>query len=89
MKRRRGLSIRDRDLTSGPGKLCQALGITRQLNGLDLGKEAGTGIWLEPGIEISTEDITEAKRIGVDYAEEWKEKLWRFYMKGNPFVSVI
>ncbi len=89
MKRRRGPSIRDRDLTSGPGKLCQALGITRQLNGLELGKEAGTGIWLEPGIEISTEDITEAKRIGVDYAEEWKEKLWRFYMKGNPFVSVI
>ena len=33
-------------------------------------------------------DIVEKKRINIDYAEEYKDKLWRFYIKENPFVSV-
>lgn len=33
-------------------------------------------------------EIVEAKRIGIDYAEEAKDFLWRFYIKNNPFVSV-
>ena len=33
-------------------------------------------------------DIVEDKRINIDYAEEYKNELWRFYIKENPFVSV-
>jgi DNA-3-methyladenine glycosylase len=36
---------------------------------------------------VSSKDIVEATRIGVDYAGEWKNKPWRFYLKDNPFVS--
>lgn len=89
MKVRRGPSVRQRHLTSGPGKLCQALGITREMNGKVLYKDVGSGIWLEPGIEILPSLIKSAKRVGVDYADEWKEKLWRFYISGDPNVSVI
>ena len=89
MKVRRGPSVRQRHLTSGPGKLCQALGITREMNGKVLDKDVGSGIWLEPGIEILPSLIKSAKRVGVDYADEWKEKLWRFYISGDPNVSVI
>ena len=32
-------------------------------------------------------EIVRAKRIGIDYAEEYKDKLWRFYIKNNKFIS--
>lgn len=89
IRSRRGGSITDNQLTNGPGKLCQALGITREQNGLDLRKSAGNTIWIEPGEKISSSCIITAKRIGVDYADEWKEKLWRFYIKDSPWVSVL
>jgi DNA-3-methyladenine glycosylase len=37
---------------------------------------------------ISSELIVETTRVGVDYAGEWKNKPWRFYIRGNSFVSV-
>lgn len=88
MRMRRGDTIPDKQLTNGPGKLCQALGITREQNGLDLDKDSKNGIWIEEGIDITSTQIIHAKRVGVDYADEWKEKLWRFYIKDNPYVSV-
>jgi len=73
-------------LTSGPGKLCQALGITRKLNGADLW---GDKIWIEDrGIKIRKINIVQTKRVGVDYAGKCKNYPWRFYIKGNKFVSV-
>lgn len=75
------------NLTSGPGKLCSALKITRDLNGADL---TGDIIWIEPPKEkIPDSKIIRAKRIGIDYAEEHRDKLWRFYIKDNPHVSKI
>lgn len=32
-------------------------------------------------------EVEESKRINIDYAEEWKDKLWRFTLKGNSYVS--
>lgn len=65
-------------LTNGPGSLCQALGITRQHNGLSLD---GDTIWLEErGIEILSDHIHSSPRIGVDYAEEDALKPWRFFL---------
>lgn len=60
----------------GPGKLCQEMKIDRSLNGLMVGNKK---LWVEDrGIQIKVEDIRKGKRIGVDYAGEWKDKLWRF-----------
>jgi DNA-3-methyladenine glycosylase len=83
MRERRG-KMPDKNLTSGPGKLCIALGIDRRFNNADL---TGNEIWLEDGEEFSTEKIACGKRIGIDYAEEYAEKPWRFWVKDNPFVS--
>ena len=81
-KRRHGQP--DHNLTNGPGKLCIALGIDRRLDAADL---LGKKVWLEPGEKVSRSLIATGPRIGIDYAEEWKDKPWRFWIKDNPYVS--
>lgn len=81
-KRRKGQP--DYNLTNGPGKLCIAMGIDRSLDAADL---LGNKVWLEPGRPISRARIATGPRIGIDYAEEWVDKPWRFWIKGNPYVS--
>lgn len=71
-------------LTNGPGKLCKALMIDKKLNGEDL---CGRTLSVENRKEESITILT-SKRIGIDYAEEAKDFLWRFYIKDNPFVSI-
>lgn len=83
MRTRRG-KMKDRNLTSGPGKLCIALGIDKTFNKEDL---LGDKIWIEDGEEISEKEIAAGKRIGIDYAEEYAEKAWRFWIDGNSYVS--
>lgn len=83
MRTRRG-QMKDQNLTSGPGKLCIALGIDKTFNNSDL---LGDQVWLEKGAKITDVEIASGKRIGIDYAEEYAEKPWRFWLKGNPFVS--
>lgn len=73
-------------LTNGPGKLCMAYSIDRNLNCKELYKQGE--IYIEDGYEDKIE-IVESKRIGIDYAEEAKDFLWRFYIKGNMYVSKI
>ncbi len=70
------------NLTTGPGKLCQALGITREQNGINLG---GDVLWISPKTEKYK--IKEVPRVGIDYAEEYKDKPWRFYIENNRFIS--
>lgn len=74
----------DKNLTSGPGKLCIAFGIDKKYNGESL---LGDRIWLEEGEKIPKSKIATGTRIGIDYAEEYAEKPWRFWVKDNPFVS--
>jgi DNA-3-methyladenine glycosylase len=74
----------DRNLTNGPGKLCVAMGIDRELNAADL---LGDRVWLEEFERVSRSKVATGPRIGIDYAEGWIEKPWRFWIKGNPFVS--
>jgi DNA-3-methyladenine glycosylase len=80
--RRQGRS--EYELTSGPGRLCLALGIDRKLDKADL---LGDRVWIEEGISISPRKIARGPRIGIDYAEKWVMKPWRFWVKDNPFVS--
>ena len=70
-----------RALTSGPGRLSVALGITRELNGLPVTDPSGPVIVLDAP---QVEDFCLSHRIGV--AEDLPEKL-RFYVRGNRFVS--
>ncbi|HQU86130.1 MAG TPA: DNA-3-methyladenine glycosylase [Pyrinomonadaceae bacterium] len=83
MRERRG-KMPEKNLTSGPGKLCIALGIDKSFNNEDL---LGDKIWLEDYKKIPNKNIVSGKRIGIDYAEEFAEKPWRFWIKDNDFVS--
>ena len=74
----------DHHLTSGPGKLCIAMGIDRELNGADL---LGERVWLEEYERVPPRRIMRGPRIGIDYAEEWIDKPWRFWIKDNKYVS--
>lgn len=72
--------------TQGPGLLCKALNITRELNGSDL---LGDELFIIKNFDINPPIIIKKPRIGIDYAQEWKEKLLRFYIKGNLYVSRV
>lgn len=76
--------IPGKNLTSGPGKLCIALGIDKSFNNADL---LGEKVWLEDFRTLSADEITCGKRVGIDYAEEFADKPWRFWVKNNAFVS--
>ncbi len=66
-----------RGLMSGPGKVTQALGITRKhTNCTFLSNE----ISIYTGISINEAQIQGGSRIGIDYAEEWKDIPWRFWI---------
>ena len=81
-RRRRGRS--EYQLTSGPGRLCLAMGIDRKLDKADL---LGEHVWIEEGISISPRQMARGPRIGIDYAGKWIDKPWRFWVRDNPFVS--
>lgn len=84
MRERRG-EMKDKNLTSGPGKLCVAFGITRELNGEDL--VTSERIWVEEYRKVTKTQIASGPRIGIDYAEEFADEPWRFWLAGNEFVS--
>ncbi len=75
---------KDKNLTSGPGKLCKALGIDRRLDKADL---LGDEVWIEEYKNIPSSKISKGPRIGIDYAEAWIAKPWRFWIKDNAYVS--
>jgi len=80
--------VKIRDLANGPGKLCQALELSKKHYGLDTVKSQE--IWLEDrGQNIKKSDIISSERIGIDYAGQWAKKPWRFYIKGSLFVSRV
>lgn len=86
MLRRRQLKEVKPQLGAGPGAAAQALGITRLLNGEDLTQS--NQIWIEDrGIKVPAADIASGTRVGVAYAQEDALLPYRFFIKGNPFVS--
>lgn len=72
-----------KNLTNGPGKLCNALQINKNLNGEDL---CNNKLYIEDSNE--TFNMVTSKRIGIDYAEEAKDFPLRFYIEDNKYVSV-
>lgn len=71
-------------LTNGPGKLCKALSIDREFNYKKLYEKGD--MYITNGDDEDFE-IVETTRIGIDYAEEAKDFPWRFYIKGNKYIS--
>lgn len=65
-------------LADGPGKLCIAMDITRKDNDIDM-VESGS-FYVTEGRNILPEQVRAGKRIGIDYAEEAADYLWRFYL---------
>ena len=80
MKKRRGID-QIGQLTNGPAKLVQALGITPLHNATTIG--AGD-LHLRPGIQVPEEELAIGPRIGISKATE---ELKRFYIRSNQFVS--
>jgi DNA-3-methyladenine glycosylase len=84
MLERRNRQKLEKSLTSGPGNVTKALGITKSHNTKSV---LGQDIWIDnPGIKI--ESIVETTRIGIDYAEEDANLPWRFYKQDSKYISV-
>lgn len=85
MMERRDSNSLSETLTAGPGRLTEALGITRDYSGTDL---TGGTVWIEDrGHSLGIDDIKSSPRIGVDYAGEDAKLPWRFYLKDSDWVS--
>ena len=86
MRRRRGVvAVRDRDLCSGPAKLCQALGLDRAYDGADL-------VSGDRGVVIADDGVRPPRRPGNSVRiglRAGAEHPWRWYVEGNPNVSRI
>ena len=81
MERRQG-----RD-TFGPGKLCQAMGITKTENGVDL-TVANSSLWIEAGIFVPNKNVTIGPRVGLNKTPEpWLSKPWRFLVKDRNVIA--
>ena len=72
------------DLARGPARLCQAVQVTRKMNGVDL--TIGRRIWITPNPHAHVEpaDVVAAPRIGVTKAPDSR---LRFFVNGSLFVS--
>lgn len=70
--------------TQGPGLLCQSMMLSKTYNGCDLLSEH---LFITRTAYKQPLAIVETPRIGVHYAKEWANKLLRFYIKENTFVS--
>jgi DNA-3-methyladenine glycosylase len=80
MRRRRG-AVPDRELCSGPGKLCQALGISRELDGEGMGRSLV--IVRRPRVSGESR-VAVSPRIGITKAADWP---LRFHLAGSPWIS--
>ena len=68
--------------TFGPGKLTQAMGITKSENGIDLTND-GSRLWIEAARAVPNQLVTKGPRVGLNtVSEPWKSKPWRFLVKG-------
>lgn len=73
-----------KNLCSGPGKLCQAMGINMSHYGLDL---CGSELYLTEGDLVHESKIASTPRINIDYAGDAKQYPLRYLIKDNDFVS--
>ncbi len=68
----------EKHLADGPGKMCIAMEITKAVNAVDMVESKR--FYVTEGIKVEPQSILAGKRIGIDYAEEAADYLWRFYL---------
>jgi DNA-3-methyladenine glycosylase len=85
MQVRRNMPVLKPTITAGPGSVAKALGISRNINATSLQSDT---LWIEDrGLNFTDEQITTSPRIGVSYAAEDALLPYRFYVKGDVYVS--
>ncbi|QKJ30062.1 DNA-3-methyladenine glycosylase [Mucilaginibacter mali] len=85
MQARRNMAVIKPNITMGPGSVAKALGISRKINAISLQSDT---LWIEDqGLTFPGEAIVAGPRVGVDYAGNDALLPYRFYVKGNPYVS--
>lgn len=73
--------------TFGPGKICQAMGITKSENGADL-TETASGLWIEAGVKVPDKIVTKGPRVGLNSTPEpWLSKPWRFLVINHVIAN--
>jgi DNA-3-methyladenine glycosylase len=72
--------------TAGPAKLTKVLQVDKFFNGLPIYIKKH-GLWIEDRAREDKFKIVKVKRVGVDYAGSYKDKLWRFYIRSNKYIS--
>lgn len=82
MAKRRGIRSIKKEISNGPGKLCEALSITPRMGGENL--LTSDLIRIERGVRFKDQDIASSKRIGISKSMNLD---WRFYILGNSWVS--
>lgn len=88
MRRRRPRARRDRDLCSGPGKLCQALGLNRAADGADLLAPGGSVRLLDDGWPApAASELGVGPRVGISPRLASAAEPWRFFVAGEPNLS--
>ncbi len=88
MSKNRNLKVESISMTNGPGKWTKALNITTDVNGVDLCDPDGAVRLCEDDYKLSAADIIASQRVGIAYADEWAQKLWRFRIKNNRWTSL-
>ncbi|MCL4741684.1 MAG: DNA-3-methyladenine glycosylase [Phycisphaerales bacterium] len=85
---RRAGSVPDTHLCSGPGRLCEAMGIDLKDDGVDLADPASRLFIVRGAGRLSAdESVRNTARIGVAYAGDWADRALRWFIVGNPHVS--
>lgn len=85
MQYRRNMAVVKPTITSGPGSVAKALGISRKINAISLQSDT---LWIEDrGLNFTDDQVAAVPRVGVDYAGDDAKLPYRFYVKGNAYVS--
>jgi DNA-3-methyladenine glycosylase len=85
MRTARLAARRDRDLTNGPGKLCEALGLDRSHDGVDLCDPGSAVRLVDDGVPPPPSPVR-TPRVGISVAVEHP---WRFCVPGSPYLSRV
>ncbi|OKS86190.1 DNA-3-methyladenine glycosylase [Mucilaginibacter polytrichastri] len=85
MQYRRNMAVIKPTITMGPGSVAKALGVSRKINGISLQSDT---LWIEDrGLTFADDEVAAVPRVGVDYAGDDALLPYRFYIKGNSYVS--
>ena len=84
MQQRRGFDNNLKRLCKGPGALAKAMGLQKIHNAISIESDK---IWIKDAVNLADSDIIACPRIGLNIEEPYKSIPWRFYIRGNKYIS--